>query len=190
MSDRPDSDKMTRRVSESRADIHPFKLIPDCGPSGGCALWRKVLTMEEAAMICGLNRSTMTRHAMTGALRTHLVGERRLVDERDMARFIDGCYRRPGGDCKGGQPSDPGFSCNGFCAKMEDIERYLCPLLMTVKKASNAIRIHWTTLTKFISTGELTSSKLGSARRISAFELGRFFDNRIDGKNASNGEEA
>ena len=38
------------------------------------------------------------------------------------------------GDCKGGQPSDPGFSCNGFCAKMEDIERYLCPLLMTVKK--------------------------------------------------------
>jgi excisionase family DNA binding protein len=92
--------------------------------------------------------------------------------------------------CKGGQPSDMGFSSHGFCVKLENNERYICPVLMTVKEAAKAIRIHWTTLAKFVAAGELPSLKMMRARRISAFDLWTFFDKRVDGKDASIGKEA
>ncbi len=57
--------------------------------------------MEEAARICGLNRSTLTRHAIAGRLVTHLVGERRLVEERVLARFIDNGCRVSGKNAHG-----------------------------------------------------------------------------------------
>jgi excisionase family DNA binding protein len=191
MSDRPDLNKTIDRVGDGLGVIHPFKLIPDCGAKGGCALWRKVLTMEEAGGICCVDRSTLTRHAIAGVLRTHLIGERRLIDERDLAGYIDaGCCRQPGGGCKGGKGSDGGFSSRGFCVMLNDSERYICPVLLTDKEVANTLRIHRTTLAKFVSIGELPSLKLGRARRISAFDLWTFFDKRVDGKDASIGKEA
>lgn len=171
--------------------IYTFQLIPDCGPRGdGCALGRRVLTMQEAAAVCGVDRTTLTRHALSGALRTHLIGERRLVCESDLATFIDGGSGREAEVCALPPGLGQRFFSRGFCVKLQDQERYLCPLRLTVKEVAAAIRVHATSVAKFVSTGELASRKIKGARRISAFDLWRFFDNRVDGKDAFPEKEA
>lgn len=177
--------------NESKHCDNP-KLIPMCGQPamGGCALWRRVLTMEEAAQICSVHRTTLTRFARAGDLKTHMIGERRLVDEKDLARFIEKgrssvCKPNPGESSTGdGVISTVGFPVDRICAKKEKSGRYICPLALTVKEAALALRIHWANLAKYVATGELKSVKLGAARRVFAFELWLFFENHADGKAA------
>jgi hypothetical protein len=148
--------------------------------------------MEEAAPICGVHRSTLTRHALAGDLLTHLIGERRLVDEKDLAQFIEKGLSSAGEPNLGlsstgdGVISAVGFPVDRICAKKENSGLYICPLALTVKKAALAIRIHWANLAKYVTTGELKSVKIGGARRVFAFDLWVFFEkNRADRKAAS-----
>lgn len=157
-------------------------------------MWRKVLTMEEAAEICAVHRTTMTRVALAGDLMTSMIGERRLVDEHQLALFLEKSFGgrvpfvAPAG--ASGYSNAVGLPDNRVCAKKEDPEIYICPKALTVKEAALAVRIHWTNLAKFVSSGELKSVKIGSARRVFAFDLWVFFENRIDGKDVSLRKEA
>jgi len=152
-----------------------------------CALYRTVYTMEEAAENCSLHRTTMTRHAMNGHLQTHLIGERRLTTSWSLSQFIKA--GRSGSSGTRTVPSELPYKSHRSCAKLIDVE-HECSLLHTVEDGARILRVHQTTLQKFVSCGELGSVLLGRARRVSAFELWRFFENRADGKSASIGEEA
>jgi hypothetical protein len=150
--------------------------------------------MEEAAGICSVHRTTMTRIALAGDLVTSMIGERRLVDEYQLEMYIE----RSSGRALFAVPSAGsglmdafGFPGNRFCAKKNESGLYVCPMALTVREAALAIRVHWTTLAKFVASGKLKSSKIRSARRIFSYDLWTFFENRAGGKDASfHGKEA
>jgi hypothetical protein len=170
------------------------KIIPVCGDpaSGGCALWRRVYTMEEAAGICSVHRTTLTRRATVGDLITCMIGERRLVDEQQLAHFIERSSASrllvAPADVSGDDDT-VSFLAGRICAKKEG-QICICPKALTVIEAAAAIRIHPTSVAKFVSSGELKSAKIGAARRIFSFDLWVFFENRAVGKNASSQQEA
>jgi excisionase family DNA binding protein len=49
----------------------------------------KILTVQEVADTLRVHRSTITRYALSGQLRSHLVGNRRLFKESDVWEFFD-----------------------------------------------------------------------------------------------------
>jgi excisionase family DNA binding protein len=49
----------------------------------------KILTIQEVAKILRVHRSTVTRFAQSGQLRSHLIGNRRLFKEKDVWSFFD-----------------------------------------------------------------------------------------------------
>lgn len=49
----------------------------------------RILTVREVADILRVHRSTVSRYAMSGELRSHLVGNRRLFRETDVLKFFD-----------------------------------------------------------------------------------------------------
>jgi hypothetical protein len=172
-------------------------LVPECGNHvlagklDCCVLSRTVLTMEQAATLCSLDRSTLSRYSKTGRLRTYLIGERRLTTGTDLKRLIgdassDGSKLQTISDAI----CSADFNHPATCAKMRSTERYLCPLRFTLAQSASILRVHSTHLAKFASSGELVSEKFEGARRITAFELWTFFENRVDGRNASYGKEA
>ena len=49
----------------------------------------KILTVKEVADILRVHRSTVTRYAMSGELKSHLIGNRRLFKESDVWSFFE-----------------------------------------------------------------------------------------------------
>jgi len=49
----------------------------------------KILTVQEVADILRVHRSTITRYALSGDLRSHVLGSRRLFKEADVWMFFD-----------------------------------------------------------------------------------------------------
>jgi len=49
----------------------------------------KILTVQEVADILRVHRATITRYALSGNLRSHLIGNRRLFKESDVWEFFD-----------------------------------------------------------------------------------------------------
>lgn len=48
-----------------------------------------ILTVQEVADILRVHRSTITRYALSGQLRSHLIGNRRLFKDSDVWEFFD-----------------------------------------------------------------------------------------------------
>ena len=49
----------------------------------------RILTVEEVAEILRIHRSTVSRYAMSGQLRSYVIGNRRLFKESDVWRFFE-----------------------------------------------------------------------------------------------------
>ena len=49
----------------------------------------RILTVQEVAKLLRVHRSTVTRYARAGALRSYLVGSRRLFREDDVWTFFE-----------------------------------------------------------------------------------------------------
>ena len=49
----------------------------------------KILTVKEVAKALRVHRSTISRYAMSGELRSYLIGNRRLFKEEDVRLFFD-----------------------------------------------------------------------------------------------------
>jgi excisionase family DNA binding protein len=49
----------------------------------------KILTVEEVADILRIHRSTVSRYAMAGELRSHVIGNRRLFKDSDVWAFFE-----------------------------------------------------------------------------------------------------
>ena len=49
----------------------------------------KILTVQEVAELLRVHRSTISRYAMSGELKSHLIGNRRLFKESDVWAFFD-----------------------------------------------------------------------------------------------------
>ncbi len=49
----------------------------------------KILTVQEVANILRVHRSTITRYSLSGQLKSHLLGNRRLFKESDVWKFFD-----------------------------------------------------------------------------------------------------
>ena len=49
----------------------------------------KILTVQEVADMLRVHRSTVTRYAITGELKSHLIGTRRLFKESDVWSFFE-----------------------------------------------------------------------------------------------------
>jgi excisionase family DNA binding protein len=49
----------------------------------------KILTVQEVADILRIHRSTVTRYAISGELKSHLIGNRRLFKESDVWSFFE-----------------------------------------------------------------------------------------------------
>jgi len=49
----------------------------------------KILTIQEVAELLRLHRSTITRYAQSGMLRSYVIGSRRLFKESDVWSFFD-----------------------------------------------------------------------------------------------------
>lgn len=49
----------------------------------------KILTIQEVADLLRLHRSTVTRYAQCGTLRSYVIGSRRLFKESDVWSFFD-----------------------------------------------------------------------------------------------------
>ena len=49
----------------------------------------KILTVQEVADLLRVHRSTVSRYAMSGELRSHRIGSRRLFREADVWAFFD-----------------------------------------------------------------------------------------------------
>ena len=57
----------------------------------------KILTVQEVAGLLRVHRSTVSRFAQTGELKSYRVGNRRLFKDRDVLRLADGRYILVGG---------------------------------------------------------------------------------------------
>jgi excisionase family DNA binding protein len=49
----------------------------------------KILTVKEVASLLRVHRSTVTRYALSGELRSHLIGNRRLFKDSDVWAFFE-----------------------------------------------------------------------------------------------------
>jgi excisionase family DNA binding protein len=49
----------------------------------------RILTIQEVADLLRLHRSTVTRYAQAGALKSYVIGSRRLFKESDVWSFFD-----------------------------------------------------------------------------------------------------
>lgn len=49
----------------------------------------EILTIAEAAALLKVHRSTITRYAMSGDIKSHLIGTRRLFKKTDVLMFFD-----------------------------------------------------------------------------------------------------
>jgi excisionase family DNA binding protein len=49
----------------------------------------RILTVKEVAEILRIHRSTVSRYAMSGELRSYVIGNRRLFKESDVWAFFD-----------------------------------------------------------------------------------------------------
>ena len=49
----------------------------------------RILTIQEVADLLRLHRSTVTRYAQAGTLKSHIIGSRRLFKESDVWSFFD-----------------------------------------------------------------------------------------------------
>jgi excisionase family DNA binding protein len=49
----------------------------------------KILTIQEVANLLRVHRSTVSRYAMSGELRSYLIGNRRLFKETDVQLFFE-----------------------------------------------------------------------------------------------------
>lgn len=49
----------------------------------------RILTVQEVAEILRIHRSTVSRYAMSGELRSYVIGNRRLFKESDVWAFFD-----------------------------------------------------------------------------------------------------
>lgn len=49
----------------------------------------KILTVQEVANLLRVHRSTVSRYAMSGELRSYVIGNRRLFKETDVRAFFD-----------------------------------------------------------------------------------------------------
>jgi excisionase family DNA binding protein len=49
----------------------------------------KILTVQEVAKLLRLHRSTVSRYAMSGDLKSYLIGNRRLFKETDVLAFFE-----------------------------------------------------------------------------------------------------
>ena len=49
----------------------------------------KILTVQEVADILRVHRSTVTRYAMSGEIKSHLIGNRRLFKDSDVWSFFE-----------------------------------------------------------------------------------------------------
>ena len=49
----------------------------------------RILTVEEVAEILRVHRSTVTRYAMSGELRSYVIGSRRLFKDTDVWAFFE-----------------------------------------------------------------------------------------------------
>lgn len=62
----------------------------------GCIMQNKndqniieILTIAEVAALLRIHRSTVSRYAMSGELKSHLIGSRRLFKREDVLTFFD-----------------------------------------------------------------------------------------------------
>jgi excisionase family DNA binding protein len=51
--------------------------------------YNDILTIAEVAALLRVHRSTVSRHAMSGELKSHLIGTRRLFKKIDVLTFFD-----------------------------------------------------------------------------------------------------
>ncbi len=49
----------------------------------------EILTIKEVAALLRVHRSTVTRLAKSGELKSHLIGSRRLFKKKDVSKFFD-----------------------------------------------------------------------------------------------------
>jgi len=49
----------------------------------------KILTVQEVAELLRVHRSTISRYAKSGELKSHLIGNRRLFKESDVLAFFE-----------------------------------------------------------------------------------------------------
>ena len=56
----------------------------------------KILTVQEVAIILRIHRSTVSRYAMSGELRSYVIGNRRLFKEVDVWAFFENQVDRRG----------------------------------------------------------------------------------------------
>ncbi|GEM_PF-2192343 len=49
----------------------------------------KILTVKEVASLLRVHRSTITRYALSGELRSHVIGNRRLFKDSDVWAFFE-----------------------------------------------------------------------------------------------------
>jgi excisionase family DNA binding protein len=49
----------------------------------------KILTVQEVAKLLRLHRSTVSRYAMSGELKSYVIGNRRLFKETDVLSFFE-----------------------------------------------------------------------------------------------------
>jgi excisionase family DNA binding protein len=56
----------------------------------------KILTVQEVARILRIHRSTVSRYAMSGELRSYVIGNRRLFKEVDVWAFFENQVDRRG----------------------------------------------------------------------------------------------
>jgi excisionase family DNA binding protein len=49
----------------------------------------KILTVQEVAELLRVHRSTISRYAKSGELKSHLIGNRRLFKESDVLTFFE-----------------------------------------------------------------------------------------------------
>ncbi len=54
----------------------------------------RILTVKEVAEILRVHRSTITRYALSGELRSYLIGSRRLFKESDVWAFFENQVER------------------------------------------------------------------------------------------------
>lgn len=60
----------------------------------------RILTVQEVADILRVHRTTITRYAMSGELRSYILGNRRLFKDTDVRAFFE---NRVDGECVSGK---------------------------------------------------------------------------------------
>ncbi len=57
--------------------------------STGVSSRPRIITVDEAAEVLRVHRSTVSRYASSGELKSHLIGSRRLFYESEVYKFFD-----------------------------------------------------------------------------------------------------